>query len=106
MTAFDPNAWTTGELINISLFAGLYLCCLAFALWKVARAGRGRLYWIACTATIVVGTLAMIFAPPASPTDGEMPPGFGLGAWVMLLGLLATAVGAIWSLVRRLSGKA
>ncbi len=100
--AIDPNAWTTGELINIGLFATLYLSCLAFALWKAVHTDHGSFYWIACAVSIVVGTLTMVFVPLTNPTNGEMPPQAGLGAWVMILGLLGTVAAFVWSAVRRI----
>ncbi len=104
-TAFNPNAWTTGELISLGMATVLFMCCLAFSLWKALRTDRSRLYWIACAVLIIAGTLGMVFAPTSAPNTGEMPPEFGLATWVMLLGLLATFLGAVWGMLHRLFGK-
>ncbi len=104
-TTFDPNVWTTGDLISIGLAGTLFLCCLAFSLWKALRTDRSRPYWIACAVLIIAGTLGMFFAPASAPNTGEMPPEFGLATWVMLLGLLAIILGAAWGMLHKLFGK-
>lgn len=101
----NPNAWTGVEMIFICLFASLYFSCLFFSIWKGCRSVRRRWYWITCAGLIIVGTTGMIFAVPDSPTSGEMPRQFGLGASLMMLGLLGTAIGATRGLLRRAFGR-
>ncbi len=104
--SFDPNVWATWELVSIGLAGALFLCCLGVSLWMAVRADRSRLYWIASAVMIIAGTLGMIFAPESAPDSGEMPPAFGVATWVMLLGLLASVVGIVCRVLRRLFGKA
>jgi hypothetical protein len=94
--ADNPNAWALPELINIGLLIALYLGGLAASLWHGCRAGRARLYWIACAGLMIAGTLAMVFAAPDTPTDGEMPRQFALGTWAMLAGLGGAVAGLVW----------
>ncbi|AZG72617.1 hypothetical protein [Shewanella livingstonensis] len=95
-TVINPNAWAVGEIINIGLFATLYLSCLVLTLWKAVRNAQGRFYCIACAASIIIGTLIMVIAPFTSESNGEMPPQAGLGAWIMILGLLGSVAVFIW----------
>ena len=99
--ASDPNVWTTGELINIALFAILYLSCLTFAIRKTLQKDHGRFYFMACAVLVVVGMLAMVLEPFNSTMSGEMPPQAGLGAWVMFLGLFGTIAAIVWGVARR-----
>ena len=100
-TEANPNAWTVAEMITICVCASLYFSCLVFSIWKGYRSVSGRWYWIACAGLIIVGTAGMILAAPDSPSSGEMPRQFGLGAALMMLGVLGTAIGVAWGLLRR-----
>ncbi len=83
-----------------------YLCGLSFASWQgiCARLWSKRLYWIACSTLMLLGTIGMIyfFLYPDAQTDkagcinDEMPPEFGLSAGLVYTGLLLTAMGAVW----------
>lgn len=101
VTEANPNAWTVAEMMTICVCASLYFSCLIFSIGKGYRSVCGRWYWIACAGMIIVGTAGMIFAVPDSPTSGEMPQQFGLGAGLMMLGLLGSVTGVIWGVARR-----
>lgn len=97
----NPNVWTVTEMVSICLFASLYFSCLVFSIWKGYRSVSGRWYWIACAGLIIIGTAGMVVAVPDSATSGEMPRQFGLGAGLMMLGLLGTAIGVTCGVLRR-----
>lgn len=90
-TGTPPLAEWTG----LGTLALLYLFGLGWAV-------RGRAYWIACAALIVGGTACALVAPPSPPDSGEMPPGFGLGVLVTLLGIAGTTAGCAWRAIARL----
>ncbi|QRX84170.1 hypothetical protein [Glaciimonas sp. PAMC28666] len=101
----NPNAWTISELIAICLCASLYFSSLLYSIWKACRSRKGRWYWIGCAGLIIVGTAGMVFAVPDSPSSGEMPRQFGLGASLMILGLLGVALAVIRHVLRRIFGR-
>lgn len=101
-SAEDPNLWGVPELFSISLFVMLYLFSIAFSIWKSFRSDRKRLYWIACASLIIIGTLTMLFfAFPDSPNSGEMPPEYGLGVWIVFVGLFGVIAGVLSSIFYR-----
>jgi len=88
----------------MGLLAMLYLFGLVFSIWRSFQASWKRLYWMGCASLMIVGTLAMLFASPDSSTSGEMPQQFGLGAWVVLVGLFGVIAGVISSVFCRFWG--
>ncbi|VUD62050.1 unnamed protein product [Burkholderia pseudomallei] len=90
------------EWIGLGTLALLYLFGLGWAVRGAASRARGRAYWIACAALIVGGTACALVAPPSPPDSGEMPPGFGLGVLVTLLGIAGTTAGCAWRAIARL----
>lgn len=90
------------EWIGLGTLALLYLFGLGWAVRGAASRARGRAYWLACAALIVGGTACALVAPPSPPDSGEMPPGFGLGVLVTLLGIAGTAAGCAWRAIARL----
>ncbi len=72
--------------------------------------GPARFYWVACAAMFGLGiaaTLLIVLVPVATPDDngeisGEMPPAFGLGLLLAVIGLGGIALGAAVALLRRL----
>ncbi|MBX9266138.1 hypothetical protein [Chromobacterium violaceum] len=83
----------SSEWIPAAALLGLYLGSLLYSLFQGWH--QRRLYWLGCALLLVAGLLLMLLAEPAASDAGEMPPGFGLGAWVAALGILATAAGAL-----------
>ncbi|AXE29970.1 hypothetical protein DK842_08730 [Chromobacterium phragmitis] len=71
----------------------LYVFTLLYSLFQSWH--QRRLYWLGCALLLVGGLMLMLQAEPAAPASGEMPPGFGLGVWVAVLGIAATLGGAL-----------
>ncbi|MNF04269.1 hypothetical protein D3C80_2037470 [compost metagenome] len=68
--ALDPNAWTTGELINIGLVAALFLVLLVGTTYQAFYAMGScikRVYWMAGSVLMwagIAGWLCItVFAP-------------------------------------------
>ncbi|WP_414439285.1 hypothetical protein [Burkholderia sp. 22PA0106] len=97
---FPVSSFT--DLLALGVLALLWLFGLIWAGWQAWHAKRGRLYWVACLALIVAGSVALAIAHPDSPDSGEMPSGFTLGVLVTFAGLAATSAGCAWQAIRRL----
>ncbi|WP_298376805.1 hypothetical protein [Azospirillum sp.] len=91
----------------------LALACLvainAWTIWIAAtRRGVVQAYWALCGSFMGIGLMAVIgvFAFPGllqlDPTSGEMPPAFGLGFGLVVIGLTGVAIGAAMMGVARL----
>ncbi|RJF83672.1 hypothetical protein D3877_03220 [Azospirillum cavernae] len=83
----------------------LALACLvainAWTIWIAAtRRGVVQAYWALSGSFMGIGLMAVIgvFAFPGllqlDPTSGEMPPAFGLGFGLVVIGLTGVAIGA------------
>ncbi|KVD78316.1 hypothetical protein WS62_29285 [Burkholderia sp. ABCPW 14] len=90
------------EWFGLGTLAAPYLFGLGWALYSAFRQARGRGYWLACAALIVAGTACALLAKPYPPGSGEMPPGFGLGVLVVMLGIAGTTAGCAWQALARL----
>ncbi|AJY38531.1 hypothetical protein I6G56_21445 [Burkholderia humptydooensis] len=101
-TLAAAGATPLAEWIGLGALALLYLFGLGWALRGAASRARGRAYWIACAALIAGGTACALVAPPSSPESAEMPPGFGLGLLVAMLGIAGTTAGCAWQALARL----
>ncbi|POB00259.1 hypothetical protein C2134_02340 [Chromobacterium sinusclupearum] len=87
------------ESIPLIALLALYFAALLHALRQAWR--TCRLYWLACALLLAGSALLMLLAEPATPNSGEMPPGFGLGAMLAQIGIVATACGSLWPRIRQ-----
>ena len=94
----DPNTWTPLELTAISASGIVYFAGLTLAIRQGLRADKHRLYWRLCAASMFLGAIGMVFAKPTDPVSGELPEEFGLGVWMVLLGLTGIVAKTVWAL--------
>ncbi|ABC34655.1 hypothetical protein [Burkholderia thailandensis] len=100
--ALAAGATTFAEWAALGTLALLYLFGLGWSLRGALARSRGRAYWLACAALIAGGTACALLAKPSAPNSGEMPPGFGLGVLVVMLGIAGTTAGCAWQAIARL----
>ncbi|KWZ38062.1 hypothetical protein WS72_24520 [Burkholderia savannae] len=100
--AAAAGATTFAEWIGLGALALLYLFGLGWSLRGAFARTRGRGYWLACAALIAGGTACALLAKPFPSDSGEMPPGFGLGVLIVMLGIAGTTAGCAWQAIARL----
>ncbi|OWY41087.1 hypothetical protein CEK28_02115 [Xenophilus sp. AP218F] len=91
---------------DTELFSFLILLSyLAALLWSLRHSwlkSRGRVYWLLSTLSLLGGLMLMLQTEPEAAPGGALPPEFGIGVLLALLGMLASAAGAALQLLARL----
>lgn len=76
------------------------LACLVFTLSQGLRSARPRWYWHGLSLLLCSGILVAVYTSETSDTP-EMPPGFAIAIWLLIVGTIATIASALCLLTRR-----